>query len=62
MLDKLNVSTEQITEAARFQIRKLNTKVKKDVVAENVFYFLNENDGYDASRILNDTFLKEMQW
>lgn len=61
MLDKLNVSTEQITEAARFQIRKLNTKVKKDVVAENVFYFLNENDGYDASRILNDTFLKEMR-
>ncbi|MGE7921628.1 DUF1444 domain-containing protein [Viridibacillus arvi] len=61
MLDKLNVSAEQITEAARFQIRKLNTKVKKDVVAENVFYFLNENDGYDASRILNDAFLKEMR-
>ena len=29
-------------------------------MAENTFYFLNKNDGYDASRILNDAFLKEM--
>ena len=34
--------------------------MKTDVVAGNTFYFLNKNDGYDASRILNDAFLKEM--
>lgn len=30
-------------------------------MAGNVFYFLNENDGYDATRILNETFLKDMK-
>ena len=34
--------------------------MKEDQVAGNTFYFLNKNDGYDASRILNDSFLKEM--
>ena len=34
--------------------------MKKDTVAGNDFYFLNKNDGYDASRILNDKFLQEM--
>src|SRR5690606_4819206 len=24
------------------------------------FYFINKNDGYDASRILNDSFLQKM--
>jgi len=33
---------------------------KQDVVAGSIFYFINHNDGYDASRILNEGFLKEM--
>lgn len=61
MLGKLNVTANQIREAARFSVRKLSTNTKKDEVAGNIFYFLNENDGYDASRILNESFLKEME-
>lgn len=61
MVKKLQLSVEQMKESARFQVRKLSTNVKKDEVAGNFFYFLNENDGYDASRILNDSFLREMR-
>lgn len=61
MIKKLNLSEEQVKESARFQVRNLPTNVKKDEVAGNIFYFLNENDGYDASRILNNAFLKEMR-
>lgn len=51
----------RIRETALFNIRSLSTEMKKDTVAGNVFYFLNKNDGYDASRILNDVFLKDMK-
>lgn len=61
MLEKLKVSANQVREAARFAVRKLPTGTKRDEVAGNIFYFLNQNDGYDASRILNETFLKEME-
>jgi len=61
MLPQMRVSAEQVQEAARFSVRKLSTNVKRDEVAGNIFYFLNENDGYDASRILNESFLKEMR-
>jgi uncharacterized protein YtpQ (UPF0354 family) len=49
-----------VKEMALFNVRSLSTEMKKDEVAGNSFYFLNKNDGYDASRILNDAFLKEM--
>lgn len=61
MLSHLHVTAEQIREAARFSVRKLSTNVKRDEVAGNIFYFVNENDGYDASRILNESFLKDMK-
>ncbi|KIL46368.1 DUF1444 domain-containing protein [Jeotgalibacillus campisalis] len=51
---------KQIKEMALFNVRSLPTQVKKDEVAGNIFYFMNTNDGYDASRILNESFLKEM--
>ncbi|MEK4700792.1 DUF1444 domain-containing protein [Solibacillus sp. FSL R7-0668] len=60
MLPKLNVTAEQVREMARFSVKKLPTSFKRDEVSGNVYYFLNHNDGYDASRILNDGFLKEM--
>ena len=60
MLPKLNVTADQIREAARFSVKKLPTSFKQDVVAGSIFYFINHNDGYDASRILNEGFLKEM--
>lgn len=51
---------EHIREMARFNLRSLENPLKKDEVAGNTFYFLNENDGYDASRILNQSLLEEM--
>ena len=61
MLNSLSLTEEQVKEIARFQVKKLKTAVKEDRVAGNVFYFLNENDGYDASRLLNENFLKDMK-
>ncbi len=60
MLPALGKTAQEITEAALFNVRKLPTAVKEDDVAGNRYYFLNCNDGYDASRILNASFLKEM--
>lgn len=61
MLPILKVTADQICEAARFAVKKLPTDVKVDEVAGSLFYFVNHNDGYDASRILNEKFLKEMR-
>ncbi|WP_223556623.1 MULTISPECIES: DUF1444 domain-containing protein [Lysinibacillus] len=61
MLEVLQLTVEQIREMARFSVKQLPTMYKKDEVAGNIFYFVNANDGYDASRILNENFLKDMQ-
>jgi len=58
LMDKEGWQPERIKEIALFNVRSLSTEMKKDTVAGNTFYFLNKNDGYDASRILNDAFLK----
>ena len=50
----------RVKEAARFNVRSLQHELKKDQVAGNTFYFINSNDGYDASRILNQALLEEM--
>jgi uncharacterized protein YtpQ (UPF0354 family) len=51
----------QIRETALFNVRSLSGNFKEDEVAGNIFYFLNSNDGYDASRILNERLLGEMK-
>lgn len=61
LLEKLEMTEQQVKESALFQLRKLPTTYKIDEVAGNLFYFFNANDGYDASRILNDKLLQEMQ-
>jgi uncharacterized protein YtpQ (UPF0354 family) len=61
LLEKEGWDKKRIKEIALFNVRSLSTEMKTDHVAGNTFYFLNKNDGYDASRILNDAFLKEMQ-
>ena len=61
LMKKEGWSADQIREIARFNLRSLPLDMKQDTVAGNVFYFLNSNDGYDATRILNDRFLKEMR-
>lgn len=61
LLKKEAWTENQVKEAALFNVRSLSVKLKEDRVADNTFYFLNSNDGYDASRILNATFLNEMK-
>lgn len=60
MLPSLKITADQIREAARFSVKQLGTNVKRDEVAGSIFYFVNYNDGYDASRILNESFLQQM--
>ncbi len=60
MLPLLKLSETEIMESALFNVRTLSTTMKKDQVSGNFYYFVNNNDGYDASRILNSAFLKEM--
>ncbi|MDP4168993.1 MAG: DUF1444 domain-containing protein [Bacillota bacterium] len=61
LMEKEGWNKERIKEIALFNARSLSVGLKEDQVAGNIFYFLNTNDGYDASRILNKNFLNEMQ-
>ncbi len=61
MIEKEGWEASRIREIALFNVRSLSTPLKEDQVRENIFYFLNTNDGYDASRILNKGFLQEME-
>lgn len=61
MLKLLKQTASEIMESALFRVRALPTTMKKDQVDGNTYYFVNNNDGYDASRILNSAFLKEMR-
>ena len=61
MLKTLNMTEQQIKEVSLFNVRKLKNKYSTDEVKGNIFYFINSNDGYDASRILNTSFLNEVQ-
>ncbi|MEK3933841.1 DUF1444 domain-containing protein [Sporosarcina sp. FSL W7-1349] len=61
MVESIGLSDTEIMESALFRVRSLPTSMKKDEVSGNIYYFVNNNDGYDASRILNSAFLKEME-
>ncbi|PTI70713.1 DUF1444 domain-containing protein [Staphylococcus succinus] len=61
MLEQMKLTKQQLKEMALFNIRKLENKYTTDEVKGNIFYFVNSNDGYDARRILNTTFLNEIQ-
>ncbi|KEZ51371.1 DUF1444 domain-containing protein [Metabacillus indicus] len=61
MMERENWTFSKLKEMARFNLRSLDTSVKEDHVAGNVFYFLNANDGYDASRLLNESILDSFQ-
>lgn len=61
MMENEDWTRDHIREISRFNLRSLDAPMKKDEVAGNTFYFVNENDGYDASRILNDALLEEMK-
>lgn len=61
LLDEEGWTKEHINEIATFNLRSLKHEPKKDSVAGNDFYFMATQDGYDASRILNEAFLEEMR-
>ncbi len=61
MLEKEGWDMKQLKEIGRFNLRSLDTSMKEDQVAGNRFFFINSNDGYDASRILNQQLLEEMK-
>jgi uncharacterized protein YtpQ (UPF0354 family) len=61
LIEKEGWEESQIRETALFNLRSLPAEFKTDEVAGNLFYFLNSNDGYDASRILNDRLLSTMK-
>ena len=61
MLKELQITKQQLKEMALFNVRKLDNPYKTDEVKVNNFYFVNSNDGYDASRILNTRFLNEFE-
>ncbi|MFL6560297.1 MAG: DUF1444 domain-containing protein, partial [Bacillus sp. (in: firmicutes)] len=61
IMEKEGWKAKRIKEIALFNVRSLSTTLKEDQVAGNSFYFLNTNDGYDASRILNKGFLNEIE-
>jgi Uncharacterized protein conserved in bacteria len=50
-----------VIRAATDNLMSLPVVPRKDIVRHNAFYFINYNDGYDASRILNRSLLKKMK-
>ncbi len=60
-LEREGMSFEEIKETAQFNLRALSYNIKEDQVAGNRFYFINSNDGYDASKILNEALLEKLE-
>lgn len=61
LLESEQWTEKRLDEMALFNIRSLKNEYKVDRVADNDFYFIASQDGYDASRILNIAFLEEMK-
>ncbi|AQY51359.1 DUF1444 domain-containing protein [Paenilisteria weihenstephanensis] len=60
-LSGTDVTLDDVRMAAFSNLRTRATTMKKDTVSDNDYYFVRTNDGYDASRILNEPFLEEMR-
>lgn len=60
MLKEQSWTEEQLHEMALFNLRSLPNDFKMDELQGNTYYFIATQDGYDASRILNESFLIEM--
>ena len=50
-----------LRETALRNLEGLKIDPSKDEVAGNIFYFVSSKDGYDASKILNKTWLRKMK-
>lgn len=60
MMEAEEWTKERIHENALFNLRSLPLDYNTDQVGGNTFYFVATQDGFDASRILNEAFLEEM--
>ncbi|WP_027724066.1 DUF1444 domain-containing protein [Tuberibacillus calidus] len=60
LLEREGLTQGALHEMALFNLRSLPVDYKSDQVAGNTFYFINYNDGYDASRILNQALIDKM--
>lgn len=60
ILEESNLSKENLLEISKENLSRKTFTTKKQAVAGNDFYFVNTNDGYDASRILLSEKLKEI--
>ncbi|MDT8859356.1 DUF1444 domain-containing protein [Alkalihalobacillus sp. MEB130] len=61
MLEGTSFSKAKIREVAMFNVRSLPQPLKEDTVAGNRFFFLRAKDGFDASRILDQSLLEKME-
>jgi uncharacterized protein YtpQ (UPF0354 family) len=59
LMSKEGWDHDSIRSMAMFNVRSLPINPKKDSVRGNDFYFINHNDGYDASRVLIDSQMKK---
>jgi uncharacterized protein YtpQ (UPF0354 family) len=60
LLKTLGLDKEALRKLADENMKRLPVSYKKESIQENDFYFINHNDGYDATRILNTQLLDEM--
>ncbi|GAE32385.1 DUF1444 domain-containing protein [Halalkalibacter hemicellulosilyticus] len=60
LLEQTSWTKTKIREMAAFNLRSLPQPLKEDEVAGNKFYFLRAKDGYDASRVLDQSLLEKM--
>lgn len=60
-LGQEGMDEQALKELATFNLSALPTKIKKDIVRNNTFYFITMNDGYDASRLLNRKLVADMR-
>ncbi|UOQ94164.1 DUF1444 domain-containing protein [Halobacillus shinanisalinarum] len=61
MVKNENWTVDRMKEIASFNVRSLPVDMKKDTVYGNDFYFQSTQDGYDASRILNEVLLEKLK-
>ncbi|GAE25804.1 uncharacterized SAV1743 homolog [Halalkalibacter wakoensis JCM 9140] len=61
MLEGTGLTKGKVREMAMFNVRSLPQPLKEDKVAGNRFFFLRAKDGFDASRVLDQSLLEKME-
>ncbi|GAB3061454.1 DUF1444 family protein [Salinicoccus sesuvii] len=60
LIKSLGLDKEALRKLADQNMKQLPVSHKGETIQENDFYFINHNDGYDATRILNEEMLDSM--